>query len=220
MGAASLPGRGLKYEAHTAAPARVQVVRGAHRLPDRAGIDRRGRAERLRQIQSGRSAALGDGRILLQIHARLVDGRGDLLRQQLPAGAQQRRSRDRDRQCRPLGAGRLQRRGSARHRAPHRARGRLHLSHQRPRGARPRRADPVRRRLHRRALAGLGASGPHRRDHPGQARAAPPRAGRSRRRRRPACAPARGRAAPEGGGIQPAAAGRRDRPARRARWTA
>ena len=36
---------------------------------------------------------------------------------------------------------------------------------------------------------GAGASGPHRRDHPGQARAAPPRAGRSRRRRRPACAP-------------------------------
>ena len=90
----------------------------------------------------------------------------------------------------------------ARHRAPHRARGRLHLPHQRPRGARPRRADPVRRRLHRRPLAGAGAPGPHRRDHPGQARAAPPRAGGSRRRRRSACPPARGRTAPEGGGNQ------------------
>ncbi len=60
------------------------------------------------------------------------------------------------------------------------------------RGSRPRRADRVCRRLDRRALARFGASGPHRRDHPGQAGAAPPRAGRSRRRRRPACPPPRG----------------------------
>ena len=120
-----------------------------------------------------------------------------------------------DRQFRPLGAGRLQRPGCDRNRPPHRARSRLHLPHQRPRSARARRADPVRRRLDRRPLAGAGASGPHRRDHPGQARAAPPRAGRSRRRFRPACPPPRGRAAAEGGGNQSAARRRRDRPARR-----
>ena len=57
------------------------------------------------------------------------------------------------------------------------------------RGPRARRPDPVRRRLDRRALACPRASGPHRRDHPGQARAAPPRPGRSRRRCRPACPP-------------------------------
>src|SRR5450631_1462848 len=39
-------------------------------------------------------------------------------------------------------------------------------------------------------LAGAGPPGSYRRDHPGQARAAPPRAGGSRRGRRPACAPA------------------------------
>jgi energy-coupling factor transporter ATP-binding protein EcfA2 len=49
--------------------------------------------------------------------------------------------------------------------APHRARGGLALSRQRPRGARPRRAIAVRRRLHRRALAGDRAAGPDRRDH-------------------------------------------------------
>ena len=114
-----------------------------------------------------------------------------------------------------LGAVGVQRFRLHRHRAPHRARSGLHLPHQRPRGARPRRADPVRRRLHRRALAGAGASGPHRRNHPGQARAAPPRAGRSRRRRRPACAPARGGTAAEGRGNQSAADRGRDRPARR-----
>ena len=87
--------------------------------------------------------------------------------------------------------------------APHRAREGLDLPHQRPRGARARRADPVRRRLDRRALARAGASGPHRRDHPGEARAAPARAGRGRRRRRPARAAPRGGAAAEGGRDQP-----------------
>ena len=100
--------------------------------------------------------------------------------------------------------------------APHRAREGLDLPAQRPRGARARRADPVRRRLDRRALARAGASGPHRRDHPGQARAAPPRAGRGRRRRRPACAAPRGGTAAEGGRDQSRAARRRDRPARAA----
>ena len=79
--------------------------------------------------------------------------------------------------------------------APHRARGGLGLSHQRPRRARPRRADPVRRCRHRRAFAGAGSPGQDRRDHSGQARTAPPRAGRRRRRRRAARPPPRGRIA-------------------------
>src|SRR6185295_18359141 len=48
------------------------------------------------------------------------------------------------------------------------------------------------------ARARAGASGPHRRDHSGQARAAPPRAGRGGGRRRPARAPPRGGAASQG----------------------
>ena len=180
------------------APARLQVLRRADRLPDRAGPDRRGRAERLRQVEPGRSAALGDGRDLAQVDARRRDGRRDLRRHQQPAGAQHRRSRDPDRQRQARGAGAVQRARDARRLAPDRAREGLALPHQRPRGARARREDPVRRRLDRLALARAGASGPHRRDHPGQARAAPPRAGRSRRHFRPACAPPRGRAAAEG----------------------
>ncbi len=159
--------RGLKYETHAAPSARFQVVRRTDRFPDRAGSDRRGRSERLRQIEPGRSAALGDGRILVQVDARVVDGGRDFLRVEFPAGAQQRRSRDLDRQFRALGAIRLQRPGFDRNRPPHRARGRLRLSHQRPRSTRPRRADGICRRLDRRPVAGLGASGPHRRDHPG-----------------------------------------------------
>ena len=44
------------------------------------------------------------------------------------------------------------------------------------------------RRFDRLALAGFGAPGPHRRDHPGAAGPAPPRPRRSRRHFRPACA--------------------------------
>ena len=106
---------------------------------------------------------------------------------------------DRDRQRRAQGAAAVQRPRHARRLAPHRARERLDLSHQRPRGARPRRRMPVRRRLDRLALARARAPGPHRRDHPGQARAAPPRARRGRRHLRPARAPPRGRAAAAGG---------------------
>ena len=71
----------------------------------------------------------------------------------------------------------------------------LDLPHQWPRSAGPRRANPVCRRLDRRSFAGAGAPGAHRRDHPGQARAAPPRPRRGRRHFRPACAPPRGGAA-------------------------
>ena len=49
------------------------------------------------------------GEILLQVHARLLHGRSDFLRHQQPAGAQQCRGGDFDRQCRALGAVRVQR---------------------------------------------------------------------------------------------------------------
>ncbi len=119
----------------------------------------------------------------------------------------------RHRQQRAPGSCRLQRLRPPRRIAPDRARARLHLSHQRPRGAGARRADPVRRRLDRRALAGPGASGPHRRDHPGEAGGAPARAGGSRRRRRAARAAARSGAQAEGRGAQSRAARGRHRPA-------
>ena len=121
-----------------------------------------------------------------------------------------------DRQQRPQGAGGLQRYRHARSLAPHHARAGLGLPRQRPRGARPRRHRAVRRRLDRLALAGAGASGPHRRDHPGAARPAPPRARRGRRHFRPACAPPRGRAAAQGRRAQSGARRGRHRPARRA----
>ena len=44
--------------------ARLQVLRRADRVRDRAGPDRHRRAERLRQVEPGRGAALGDGRKL------------------------------------------------------------------------------------------------------------------------------------------------------------
>ena len=113
----------------------------------------------------------------------------------------------------------IQRARDARRVAPDRARGRLDLSHQRPRGARARRANPVRRRLDRLALARAGASGPHRRDHPGQARAAPPRAGGGGRHFGTARAPARGRAAAAGGRAQPRRGSRTSSASWRPRWT-
>ena len=120
------------------------------------------------------------------------------------------------RQQRPQGAGRIQRCRDARSLAPHHARARLDVPRQRPRGARPRRHRAVRRRLDRLALAGPGASGPHRRDHPGAARPAPPRARRGGRHFRTACPPPRGGAAAQGRRAQPRPGRRRHRPACRA----
>ena len=62
------------------------------------GPDRRRRAERLRQVQSRRGPALGDGRELVQEHARVRHGRRDLFRLRQAPGAQHRRSRPRSRQ--------------------------------------------------------------------------------------------------------------------------
>ena len=159
------------------------------------GSDRSRRPQRLRQVEPRRGLALGDGRKLVQEHARRGDGRSDLLRRRRAAVAQSRRGRPDARQFRSPRARRLQRFRDDRSHAPHRARVGLDLSRQRPRGARARRAAAVRRRLHRRALAGVGAPGPDRRDHRRQAAgaAADPRGGG--RRLRPAFAPPRGRAA-------------------------
>src|SRR6185437_10424101 len=57
------------HETHAPSPSRLQVLCRTDRLRDRARPHRRGRTERLRQIQSGRGAALGDGRDLAQIAA-------------------------------------------------------------------------------------------------------------------------------------------------------
>ena len=183
-----LPTGHVIHETHAPSPARIQVIRRADRFPDRAGPDRRGRTERLRQVESGRGATLGDGRDVLQVAAGHRHGSGDLRRHQQPPGPQPRRSGDDDRQCRPLRAGRRQRPGRAGDFPPHRARRGLGVSYQRPRRACPRRADSVCRCRYRRALAGAGPPGQDRRDHPGQAGTAPPRAGGCRRRRRPSCA--------------------------------
>ena len=58
----------------------LQNLRRADRFPDRAGPHRHRRAERLRQIQSGRGDALGDGREFVEKHARVRHGRRDFLR--------------------------------------------------------------------------------------------------------------------------------------------
>ena len=165
---------GLACHAHKPAPAhRLQVVRRAHRNPDREGPDGGRRPERLRQVQPAGGAALGDGRDLVQEHARGGHGRRDLLRLRRASGAQHRRGDDLHRQQGSQGAGGVQRHRDARRDPPHRARGRLGLPPQRQGGARSRRAHPVRGRRHRRALAGAGAPGPDRRDRQRQARAAP-----------------------------------------------
>ena len=80
------------------------------------------------------------GEIVPQGDARQRHGRRHLLRHQLAAGAQRRRGDAVGRQFRPHRARRLQRARDHRGVAPHRARRRLGLPHQRPRGARPRRA--------------------------------------------------------------------------------
>ena len=145
-----------------------------------AGPDRRGRPERLRQIQSRRGASLGDGRELVPEHARVRHGRRDLLGQRQPSGAQHRRGHSRHRQCRPHRAGGDERRRPARGYAPHRARGGLGLQDQRPRRSRPRRAAPLRRRLDRRAFAGDGRPGQDRRADRRQAAATAARCSRRR----------------------------------------
>ena len=170
------------HEIRALARDRLQELLRRRGVQDRARPHRRRRPERLRQVEPRRGAALGDGRKLVQGHARLGHGRRHLLRLGQTAVAQQRRGRHLARQFRPSRAGRLQRARDDRGDAPHRARGGLDLSRQRPRGARPRRAASVRRRLDRRALARARPPGPDRRDHRRQA----PGAAAASSKRRPA----------------------------------
>ena len=164
------------------------------RVQDRAGPDRRRRAERLRQVEPRRGPALGDGREFVQEHARLGHGGRDLRRLRPPPVAQHRRGRAAARQFRPPRARRLQRYGVDRGHAADRARPGFDLSRQRQGGEGARRPASVRRRLDRRALALAGAAGADRRDHRGQAPGAPADPRRGRRRLRPPFAPPRSRA--------------------------
>ena len=70
---------------------RVQELRRAGDGRDPARAHRHRRAERVRQVQRGRGAALGDGRELRPQHARRRDGRRDLRRHRGAALAQPRR---------------------------------------------------------------------------------------------------------------------------------
>ena len=74
-------------------PSRLQVLRRTRRIRHRTRPDRHRRAERLRQVEPCRGAALGDGRKLLQEHARVRHGRRDLFRLRHAPGPQHRRSR-------------------------------------------------------------------------------------------------------------------------------
>ena len=82
-----------RHELHAPPHRGLQDLRRSGRRADRAGADRHRRAERLRQVEPRRGAALGDGRELLQELARLRHGGRDLLRHDRTAGAQPRRSR-------------------------------------------------------------------------------------------------------------------------------
>ncbi len=167
-----------------------------------AGLDRRRRAERLRQVEPRRGSALGDGRKLVQEHARLGHGGRDLRRLRQASLAQHRRGRAPARQLRPPRAGRLQRFRVDRGHQAHRTRRGFDLSRQRQGSARARRAAPVRRRVDRRALALAGAPGADRGDHRGEAPGPPADPRRGRGRLRPPLAPPRSRAQAEGRGRQ------------------
>ncbi len=169
---------------------RLQVLRRAHRFPDRAGLTgvvgpngcgKSNLVEALRWVmgetsyKSMRAADMDDV---------IFSGNNSRPR------AQPRRSRDPHRQYRPRGAGAVQRR-----------RDRLtslaasSAIRARPIASTAARSAPATCRccsptlLNRRRARRPRPSGPHRRNHPGKARTTPPRAGRSRRHFRPACAP-------------------------------
>ena len=67
-------GQGLDDEIHTVEAFGIQVLRRADGPSDRARPHRRRRPQWLRQVEPARGAALGDGRKLLQVHARLGHG--------------------------------------------------------------------------------------------------------------------------------------------------
>src|SRR5271157_5451894 len=71
--------KGRHDEVRALACDRLQELLRRRRVQDRIRLDRRRRTERLRQVESGRGPALGDGRELVQGHARLGHGRRHLL---------------------------------------------------------------------------------------------------------------------------------------------
>src|SRR5262245_14254781 len=81
-------GQGWGYEVLATQAFGLQVVRRTDGTDHRKGADRRGRSQWLRQVEPAGSAALGDGRKLLQEHARLRHGRCHLLRYVAKAGPQ------------------------------------------------------------------------------------------------------------------------------------
>ena len=172
-GRASARPRDRADEVFPAPPSRFQILRRTRRVRDRTRPYRHRRAKRLRQVQSRRGAALGDGRKLVQEHARVRHGRRDIFGLRHAAGSQHRRSHALSRQQRPHRARRVQRRRRIAGVAPYRARGGFDLPHQRQGGARQGRAIAVRRPVDRRALALDGRAGPHRRTDPGQAPGSP-----------------------------------------------
>ena len=198
-------------------PRRVQIVRRADRAGDRAGTDRHRRAERLRQVQPRRGAALGDGRSVGQAAARRRDGRRDLRRLRQPAGAQPRRGRADHRQRRARRAGAFNERRRSRSRAASCA------APARPTGSTDARCAPAtcsccspmpRPGPHSGALVGQGRIGALIAAKPSRAARAARRGGRHRRAARAA---PRGRTENARRRRQSGAARRRDRDAGRRR---
>ena len=181
-----------------AAHRRVQEFRRADRIHLRAGPDRRRRPQWLRQVESRRGPALGDGREFVQEHARVRHGRRDLLRLRQSPGAQCRgsgaRHRQRDRAPRPPPST-TRRFWKSREKSSAQEGSTYRINHKEVR------ARDV-QILFADASTGSrvsrdGAAGHDRRDHFREAAGAPAHSGRGRRRRRPAFAPARGGTAPE-----------------------
>ena len=109
----------------TAAALGLQVVRRTGRVRDRGRPDRRRRPQWLRQVEPARGAALGDGRKLVQEHARVRHGRRHLLRHGAPAPpATSPRSRSRSTMPTARRRPRFNDADDLRGVAPHRARGR------------------------------------------------------------------------------------------------
>ena len=168
----SAPPEDRANEIPALAPHRVQELLRRFRVPHRAGAHRDRRPERLRQVQSRRGAPLGDGRELLQEHARLRHGRRDLLGLRQAADAQHRRSGAAPRQFGPARPRRLQR-------APSRSRS--------PGASSASRARPIASTARKCAPATCNCCSPTPRPAP----ARPPSSGRARSARSSAPSPRR-----------------------------
>ncbi len=183
------PGR---HAVHAAQTQWLQVLRGPDGPRHPRRVDRRGGAERLRQVEPAGGAALGHGGEPPHGDARRRHGGRDLRRYREPAGAQLRRGVAVDRQCRAAGAGGVQRCRRDRDRAPDHPRRGLGLQGAGPRRAGARRADAVRRCLDRRAIPRAGAAGTDLGTDPREAEEPPPHPRGRGGDRRALPAPARG----------------------------